>query len=274
MTDQDPELRQLLTAAREGLSPTAADGERVQTRLRTALPPLVHADDRPASSLVVRSRGLRWPRAGWLAVGLTVGAIGGYAVGRREASSSSAPSPAVTSLVVETSGAPVAPEDTAEDMAEDMAEDTAERPRETAPASQAPEATPRSPRSPKAVRSDAGHSTQAPARREPNEPAVQAADEVELMQRVNRALVRGEAGWALALLRQLDHDVPHGRLLEERAAGGAIARCMLAPQTGSEELARYTELYPISVHTTRVARVCTAPVSHPGAAPELHGDRL
>jgi hypothetical protein len=87
----------------------------------------------------------------------------------------------------------------------------------------------------------------------------QKADEVALMQRVNRALARGEAAWALALLRQIDVEVPRGRLLEERAAGGAIARCMLNPRVGTAELTRYTQLYPSSVHWPRVSRVCTEP---------------
>jgi hypothetical protein len=95
----------------------------------------------------------------------------------------------------------------------------------------------------------------------------QGADEVALMQRVNRALARGDAAWALALLRQLDVEVPQGRLLEERAAGGAIARCMLNRGVGPAELTRYTQLYPSSVHLARVSRVCTEPGNEIGPQP-------
>ena len=77
------------------------------------------------------------------------------------------------------------------------------------------------------------------------------------MKRVQRALGRDEPAWALALLQQLDEQVPGGRLLEERAAGRAIANCSIDPTSGQEELRRFSSGYPRSVHLSRVTQVCT-----------------
>jgi hypothetical protein len=241
MTDQDPELRQLLARAREGMSPTADDAERVHALLSSALTPSAESERQPAVSA---ARALRLTRLRWLALGLGLGAVAGYALGQRPVLHTVVASPTLPAQGQQTAASPAVPE-----RAPAPPAGAAERP--------SSEASPRVASRARSLDSDAGRPTKAPRRQEPHERA--GADEVALMQRVNRALARGEAAWALALLRQLDLEVPQGRLLEERAAGGVIARCLLDPRVGAVELARYTQQYPSSVHLARVSQVCTAP---------------
>jgi hypothetical protein len=180
------------------------------------------------------------------ALGLGVGGLGGYALAEREPLDA-------TTQAVETTRTPPA------ELAAAPERDAAPSPQPEEPSGQAPTRS-------RPATLDAGRRAKAVAH-EPHEPRAAGADEVALMQRVHRALSRGEASWALALLRQLDAEVPGGRLLEERAAGSAIARCMLEPQSGAEVLARYTTLYPSSVHSTRVSLACGEPIPPPPATP-------
>jgi hypothetical protein len=242
MMDQDPELRALMVIARDGMSPTADDAERLRARLASVLPLSADPGRQPVAGPGVRA--LLPTRLRWLAVGLSVGGLAGYALGQRPALHDGVASPSVPVQIQEPAEAPVVPEP----------------PPEPRPAAVEPpsfETVPRVSSAAGPLDGDAGRPAKASRRAEPVEP--EAPDEVALMQRVNRALARGEAAWALALLRQLELEVPQGRLLEERAAGGAIARCLLDPRVGATELARYTQQYPSSVHLARVSQVCTAP---------------
>jgi hypothetical protein len=240
VTDQDPELRELLASARDGMSPTQRDTERVRRRLSSALTTAGDAQDELPASPSAAARALRWTRLRWLALGLGAGGLAGYAVGHVDPLHSAVPA---ASLGLKASEA---------------APHVVERaPAPLPPATEAAlEALPEGSGAAPLARADAGHTARAP-RRERRAPAAQGPDEVALMQRVNRALARGEAAWALSLLRQLDVEIPRGRLLEERAAGGAIARCLLDPSVAATELARYAERHPDSVHLPRVSQVCT-----------------
>jgi hypothetical protein len=246
MTDQDPELRALMLIARDGMSPTADDAERLRARLASALPLSAEPARQPVAGPGVRA--LLPTRLRWLAVGLSVGGLAGYALGQRPALHDGVASLSAPVQIQEPAGAPVVPEPPPK---------LPPAPRPAAAEPPSSETVPRVSSAAGPLDGDAGRPTKASRRAEPVES--EAPDEVALMQRVNRALARGEAAWALALLRQLELEVPKGRLLEERAAGGAIARCLLDPRVGATELARYTQQYPSSVHLARVSQVCTAP---------------
>jgi hypothetical protein len=84
------------------------------------------------------------------------------------------------------------------------------------------------------------------------------ADELLLVQRVQRALARREPSLALALLSELDTHIPNGRLLEERAAGKAIALCMHSSPRAAMSLERFKRQFPDSVHLPRVVSTCAA----------------
>lgn len=235
MTDRDPELLPLLARARVGMSPTADDVERVHARISASLLRPAGMERGAAASGSVAARALRWTRLRWLALGLGAGGLGGYVAGQAHSSAAPAavPQVAAAASIRMTEPAPAAPAVAAEQ-----------------PRGEPPQRTTR------AARSDAGAAPKASLRPPPQEGA-RALDEVAMMQRVNRALARGEAAWALSLLRQLDLELPRGRLLEERAAGAAIARCLLDAAVGESELAGYAERFPGSVHLPRVSQICT-----------------
>jgi hypothetical protein len=244
VTDQDPELRELLASARDGMSPTLRDTERVRVRLSSALGTAGDVESSPPASPNAAARALRWTRLRWLALGLGAGGLAGYAVGQLHVAELHSGVPASVVGLQASEAAPRVVE---------------AAPAPLPPVTEAPvEALPEGSGAAPSARVDAGHAARTP-RRERRAPVVQGPDEVALMQRVNRALARGEAAWALSLLRQLDLEIPHGRLLEERAAGGAIARCLLDPRVAASELARYAERHPNSVHLPRVSQVCTPP---------------
>jgi hypothetical protein len=83
------------------------------------------------------------------------------------------------------------------------------------------------------------------------------AKEVEALRAVDRALRDSQPGLALALLRELDQVVPHGKLDEERAATSAIARCAsgVAPP-GSDLATEFVNRHPRSVYRDRVEAAC------------------
>jgi hypothetical protein len=81
--------------------------------------------------------------------------------------------------------------------------------------------------------------------------------EVSALRAIERALRDGQPGLALALLRELDRAVPEGRLVEEREATAAIARCALDQVPFGVGLAEdFGARHPGSVYLERVEQAC------------------
>ena len=81
--------------------------------------------------------------------------------------------------------------------------------------------------------------------------------EVSALRAIERALRDCQPALALALLRELDRAVPEGRLVEEREATAAIARCALDRVPFGLDLAEdFGARYPGSVYLERVAQGC------------------
>jgi hypothetical protein len=88
-------------------------------------------------------------------------------------------------------------------------------------------------------------------------PADSLAEEVRAIRSIERALRDGQPGLGLALLRELDRAVPDGRLVEEREALSAIARCAsgrvpLGLNLGDD----FADRHPSSVYLRRVQAAC------------------
>jgi hypothetical protein len=82
---------------------------------------------------------------------------------------------------------------------------------------------------------------------------------VRAVRSIERALRDGEPGFALALLRELDRALPDGRLVEEREALSAIARCQLDEAPLGVSLGDdFAERRPDSVYLRRVQQACRA----------------
>jgi len=238
--------RDLLAAARRGLSPTAADRARV---LR-AISGVIAAGDAGSNGdvppggaprLITRAR--RLVAMGAVAVAAAgVGYLGGFRAGRRQAAFDASLSTAASS--------------------------SAERPKLVT-------------RSPAAERAGIGHLPAAPSRDVADAPALPPAVrrrahaapvppptldetpsssltvELEGLRAVERALRDGKPGFALSLLRELDDKVPKGRLLEERLATRTIARCAAGDVPMGIDLAEeFADRYPDSVYGRRVADAC------------------
>jgi hypothetical protein len=80
--------------------------------------------------------------------------------------------------------------------------------------------------------------------------------ELRALRRVERALRDGQPRRALALLGELDRDVPEGRLVEERLATFLMARCALVLGTPERLRRELTDSYPRSVYRARVEQSC------------------
>jgi hypothetical protein len=80
--------------------------------------------------------------------------------------------------------------------------------------------------------------------------------EVRALERVQRALRDRVPAEALALLEQLDRDVPQGRLKEERSAAGALARCELGQGEPLAHALEFSQRFPASVYFARVRKTC------------------
>jgi hypothetical protein len=81
-------------------------------------------------------------------------------------------------------------------------------------------------------------------------------EEVRLLRRVERALREQNPRYALALLGQLDRDVPRGQLVEERKAARVMARCQLGSE--GDALQKFASEHPGSAYLGRVRETCAA----------------
>jgi hypothetical protein len=95
------------------------------------------------------------------------------------------------------------------------------------------------------------------------------ATEVLALRNAERALRDDNPGLALAFLQELDRQVPHGQLTEERDAAATLARCARGDHPfGVSLAAEFTERHPGSVYRARVEQACPATDSPaPGDSP-------
>jgi hypothetical protein len=114
-----------------------------------------------------------------------------------------------------------------------------------------------------------GSETQAPSQTET------LAIEVRALRNAERALRDGNPGLALAFLQELDRQVPHGQLAEERDAAGTLARCARGDHPFGVNLAtEFTERHPGSVYRARVEQACPETDSPgPGDSPPRRSER-
>jgi hypothetical protein len=235
----------LMARARAGLSPTSGDQERVRLSVATALARAPEAGapepSGGASATAARSLGLV-PRAlALLAIAGGAGSVG-YILGHRAGTAAArAPSVREMSSPPASPGRPPAPEippslgspaPTAGTLAPAGAAGAPERQARVAGA-----------------RSTAvGRPTALPDSLE---------KEVSALRAIERSLRDRQPGLALALLRELDRVVPEGRLVEEREATRAIARCALDQVPFGVDLAEdFRTRYPGSVYLERVEQAC------------------
>ena len=230
MTDNGRRAADVLAGARRAWSPSVADQERVRRSIGAALPGTApgHA---PAAA----------PRAGWgprlLAVATIAAASGGigywagHRAGLRETPQITRIAPAPVAVAPTVPLAPVA----------------ANEPQPSPP--------PSSPIAPHRGEHAARHQAEssAPAAAE------SLAIEVRALRNAERALRDGNPGLALAFLEELDRQVPHGRMTEERDAASTLARCARGDRPIGVDLAgEFIERHPESIHRARVEETCAA----------------
>jgi len=257
MSNPELEQREFLASARRGLSPNAADEARVFASLERALAsaaaagagsaPGAQATDSVVRPLLGRVGAGRLVTALALVGAATGGYYAGFRAGARSSSRTSNPVVAV---------APVASV--------------------LAVASSAPSPLPASAlaRDESPVRAGEARRSEKPAARtEPSAAPVPVRsrsleEEVRTLRRVERALRERNPRLALALLSDLDREVPEGQLSEERLAAQTMARCALgygAPQVLAND---FSERYPASAYVSRVQQVCESELNARPAQPE------
>jgi hypothetical protein len=234
---------EVLARARRAFSPTPNDVGRVRASLRAVLaagPPAAAPDPITTGARVARVA------AHVLVVGVVAASSAGigYRAGRRAAvSEPRAPQ-----------SAPSAPEINVDPPA-------------AAPATRGlpPAAAAESARATRTVASASHHARAPETPPAPSPDADSLAREIEALRAVERALRDGRPGFALALLREMDRTLPQGKLIEERRATEAIARCASgAVPLGLDLADEFASDYPHSVYRERVAEACAK--TDPGAA--------
>jgi hypothetical protein len=243
----EPDASTVLARARLGLSPSEADQARVY---RSLLAAASVAAARPASSSLATTTRLARGTARLLVASSLVAAIGGagYWAGFRAARRQQSAAPIA---------APVSPT-------------VVPAPRTTPPLDRARPTTAatnlaRGPSLARGPRTEPGHDEGAGAK---GARAASLDAEVRALRSVERALRDDEPGMALALLRELDRAVPDGKLVEERDAMLAIARCARGEVPFGIDLARdFGERHPNSVYLERVTQNCAAEPARRGARP-------
>jgi len=231
MNPHDGEKSQILAGARRFWSPEAADAARVRGRLDARLA----AGGAGSVGATARTWPARLLVAG--AVAATAAGAGywaGYGAGRRAVH------------------APMVALSTPERAAATSAGPLAVAP---LPAIH-PEAHALRPAAAPANRRD----TRAP-RRAPDDPPSNEGGtltvELRALRNAERALRDGRPGLALAFLNDLDRQVPHGDLTEEREATATLARCARGDGPFGVNLGEpFTARYPTSVYRARVEQAC------------------
>jgi hypothetical protein len=225
----DPAMKQFLSRARRGWSPSAADMDRVRLAVEAGLAAGISSSPAPAPAAVPA-----WAARVLLTAAFTAaGAGGGYWAGRRAERRESAPSRAP--------------------MASTEAVSVARPVPVSAPPLEAPAPAPVSAPAPHRIQ----RSRPVSAPPSPRAPAESLGEEVRALRNVERALRDHNAGLALAFLDDLDTTLPGGQMREERAALRAIARCMGGTQPfGVDLAAEFITAYPTSAYRVRVEQAC------------------
>lgn len=252
MTDSQGESAALLEAARRALSPAAADRARVRRSLEAALAKGRDGQPEapPASSRQVWRNGTLARRGGLVVAIGVVAAVAGYGAGFRAGRRASSPPPPVAASPA---GTPLTKH----------RGDLSGPP----PAGPAGEDTLRRPALVRSTGADAGRATGADAVRrveQERRAKTSSADrgdtlgrELRAVRSAERALRGGNPGMALALLRELDRTIPEGRLVEERQALAAIARCQQGDVPfGVDPAEDFAAHHPGSVYRARVEQSC------------------
>ena len=138
-------------------------------------------------------------------------------------------------------------------------------PRPEPPTTSAKPAQAAAPAAPAPARSNATRATAAAS--EPGARSMQ--EEIDALRRVDRVLHDHDPRRALALLYELDRNVPSGKLMQEREAAFAMARCALGLGSAEQLASDFAARYPGSVYLQRVRQTC-APDQRNRAEPETH----
>jgi hypothetical protein len=246
----DPQTRELLRRARRGFSPVDADGDRVRVRLQGA----IAADPWTSSrSWALRAQGAALGLALGLGFGVWLAGSGAH-VSRWYRG---APIHTPTTTGVPQGSSPVDSDRVPQKVEEASATSQPSEdegiaklePRQTEPRERQEIAA----QGRKLAPSDDGSSSSV---------AQFEIDEVAEVREVQRALAARDPAQALKLLANLDKELPKGRLLEERAAGRAVAHCMKAPSQAPVAYGLFVDQFPRSVHETRVRMACGVGSEH------------
>jgi hypothetical protein len=93
------------------------------------------------------------------------------------------------------------------------------------------------------------------AAKKPDDPEA----ELRALRRIERVLREQNPRLALALLSELDREVPGGKLLEERQTARTVANCALddSASVANSRAAEFAARYPGSVYAPRVQQACS-----------------
>jgi hypothetical protein len=236
MTDDERKTEDLVAGARRALAPRPGDAQQVRRAIGIAV----------ANGTSVATMAARLGPHAWRSRLLVVGAIaaasgGGYWAGFRAGRlAERPPAPAVVEGSSPQSATPATPE---------------------RPGSLAAAQPPPAPAAPLARhRGGPVGDIETPATPRPSSLAI----ELRTLRNTERALRDGNAGLALTFLDELDREVPHGQLTEEREAASVLARCARGDRPfGVDLAAEFAEHYPASVYRTRIERTCAGTDSSP-----------
>lgn len=221
----------VLAGARRAWSPSQADQERVRQAISAALPTAALA---PAPAAALRATGWRLRLLAAVTIAAASGGIG-YWAGRRAV-------PREIPPITRVSPGPVAPAPSVP-----LAPVVANEPQSSLMTS-----SPIVPRR-------GGHSARHPAESAVPSPADSLAIEVRALRNAERALRERNPGLALAFLEELDRQVPHGRMTEERDAASTLARCARGDRPLGVDLAgEFIERHPASLYRARIEQACAA----------------
>lgn len=262
MTDDKRDRSEVLARARRAWSPGEADVGRVRRAIDAVLAGGPTAGEGTALAGPRAPMSTPTPAPRWASRFLVASAIaaasggGGYWAGHRAGLRDAPPAAPVTSLAPPTVA-------------------TVE-PGETAPVAPSPAAETPPLAMPSLVpsRHDAHGARRGSENRTPSQ-TESLAVEVRALRNAERALRDGNSGLALAFLQELDRQVPHGQLAEERDAATTLARCARGDHPFGVNLGtEFTDRYPGSVYRARVEQACGETDSPaPGDSPPRRTER-
>jgi hypothetical protein len=262
-----PDVEDTLSRARRALAPTEVNQAKVWRAVQAAVAAGGIQQAVPPRPVRETPRVGRWAKT--LAASAVVAGVSGawgYRVGRRAgldeagATLARAVSRATTPVMPAATGGPTPAPVRADDGVADS-----ERARASVPTEP-----------PRAVAPAPGHRRLARSHESATAvPVTQASldKEVRALRAVERALRERQPSLALALLADLDREIPRGSLVEERQATAAIARCAAGDVPFDVDLADlFASQYPSSVYLDRVRRSCAPDRPHRQTDPDVSGD--